>query len=244
MRGRSVLIAIFCGVLVLGVAALVVAGVSDRRSTAFSVDVPPSSPVAIVGPRQTVCQAPISVAEPTAGMTVWAAGGSPGTARFLVTVRALNSNVLLARAELTSPSPSAALIPLAGALTHSLGASQRVSICLSSTSRGVVDLLGSASNPTSGALTLGGKASNLALAMLFSTPRPRSLVALLPTVFARAALFHPGWMGAWTFWALLVGLVVAAALALRSMLTAAAEDELADQRRDLERVSPQTDDRQ
>ena len=72
--------------------------------------------------------------------------------------------------------------------------------------------------PTSGALTLSGKPSNLALAMIFSAPRSRSLIALLPTVFARAALFHPGWMGAWTFWALLVGLLVAAASALRSML--------------------------
>lgn len=182
--------------------------------------------MAIVGPGQTVCQAPVPVSSRAAGITIWAAGGMSGTPRFLVTVRNAATNARVARSVLTSGSAlSAPIVPLAGALTHPLSPGRRVSVCLSSTSRGTVNLLGSASGPYSGALTLSGKRSNLALAMLFSAPRSRSLIALLPTVFARAALFHPGWMGAWTFWALLAGLVVAAALSLRSLLLGAGLDE-------------------
>jgi hypothetical protein len=87
-----------------------------------------------------------------------------------------------------------------------------------------VSLLGNVANASSGALTFSAR-QKLALAMAFTTPQSRSLTALLPTVFARAALFHPRWMGAWTFWALLAGLIIAAGLVLRALLVAVSLDE-------------------
>jgi hypothetical protein len=252
-RERFIVVTLFCSVLLLGAAALVTAGVSDQRTTAFSVDVPPSTPVALVGPRQTVCQTPLLVASPTAGLTVWAAGPVPRATGFLVTVHNAETGAVLARTELTAVSaPLLSPVALRGRLTHPLARSTRVTVCLSSVSSGVVNLLGSTSGPVSGALTLNGKRSNLALAMIFSAPRSQSLIALLPTVFARAALFHPRWIGAWTFWALLVGLVISAALVLRSILVAQDMDDQAITRRHcsvsrpggLERVSSQADDRE
>jgi hypothetical protein len=38
--------------------------------------------------------------------------------------------------------------------------------------------------------------------MLFLRP-PRSTLSQLPTIFHRASIFRPSWVGAWTFWLLL-----------------------------------------
>jgi hypothetical protein len=54
----------------------------------------------------------------------------------------------------------------------------------------------------------------------------RSLLALLPDVFDRASLFRPGWVGAWTYWLLLVALVIGVPVLLsRALASASDEDE-------------------
>ena len=55
----------------------------------------------------------------------------------------------------------------------------------------------------------------------------RSLLALLPDAFDRASLFRPGWVGAWTYWLVLVALVIGVpALLSRALAGASAEDEV------------------
>jgi hypothetical protein len=44
-------------------------------------------------------------------------------------------------------------------------------------------------------------------------------------VFERAALFRPGWVGAWTFWLLLAALVIGVPTLLGRALRAALEEE-------------------
>jgi hypothetical protein len=61
------------------------------------------------------------------------------------------------------------------------------------------------------------------LGLTFLRDEPRSMAALVPEAFERAARFRPGWVGAWTFW-ILLGLVAAGlpgllALAYRSAVT-------------------------
>ena len=53
--------------------------------------------------------------------------------------------------------------------------------------------------------------------------RPPTLLSDIPTVFERAALFRPGWVGVWTFWLLaaaLLGAFPLAALALTRAIDA------------------------
>jgi hypothetical protein len=57
------------------------------------------------------------------------------------------------------------------------------------------------------------------------------MFSLLPTIFSRAALFRPGWVGAWTFWALLVALTVAVPLLLARALGATEPSNLAEELR-------------
>jgi hypothetical protein len=219
------LIVVFCAVLLVGTAALAIAGTADHRTTAFSVDVPPSAPVAKIRPGKTVCQAPVLISSPAVGISVWVPSGAGSATALLATVRSSTTNSPLARSELVPRAAgSGTAVSLAGRLTHELQPSQRITVCLTSASRVAVSLLGNVANASSGALTFGGR-QKLALAMAFTAPRSRSLIALLPTVFARAALFHPGWMGAWTFWALLAGLVIAAGLVLRALLAAGSLDD-------------------
>lgn len=88
-----------------------------------------------------------------------------------------------------------------------------VSACL--TPRRVVKL--------GGTLAIGGVAPTLdgrpvgdpRIAVWFRPPAgaERSLAAQIPTIFARATLFRPPWVGRWTYW-LLLGLVLPAAFAL------------------------------
>jgi hypothetical protein len=219
--------AVFCGVLILGTAALIIAGASDQRTTAFSVDVAPSGVAGRLAPGHTLCQAPVPVTSKVGAITVWASPEAPAASSGLAaTVRDARSGALLARSRLLPSSPSASTpATLRGALTRPLQPSVPVSICLTSSSARALNLLGSAARSSSGALTVDGRRTNRAAAMVFATPHPQSLIAMLPTVFSRAALFHPRWIGAWTFWALMAGLVLAAGLVLRALLAAVTVDD-------------------
>lgn len=82
-----------------------------------------------------------------------------------------------------------------------------------------------------GTLNIGGAAPTLdgrpldspRIAVWFRPPAgsERSLVAQLSTVFERASLFRPSWVGSWTYW-LLVGVMLPAAFALGIFLLARA----------------------
>ena len=53
----------------------------------------------------------------------------------------------------------------------------------------------------------------------------RSVLGALPDAFDHAALFRPGWVGAWTYWCLLAALAVGVPLLVRALASAADEDE-------------------
>jgi hypothetical protein len=69
-----------------------------------------------------------------------------------------------------------------------------------------------------------GKRSALqfSLALLGS---PTDTLSQLPTAFRRASLFRPTWVGVWTYWALLAGLLVAVAACGAALIAAARTDE-------------------
>jgi hypothetical protein len=187
-------------VLVIGLILLVLAGASDRRGTAFSLDVPTGGPAAVLHTGQSTCATPIQAPQRFDAVTVWTTPAvptaPPATARMQVHLAG-------------GQTLSADLTPVAGesqfeyqaaraALPHPV-APGRLTVCVNW--RGA------------GQLVLGG-ASAAQLAMVFDRPDPPSLLGALPTALRRAALFHPGWVGAWTFWALLGGLLAGLLLVL------------------------------
>jgi hypothetical protein len=69
--------------------------------------------------------------------------------------------------------------------------------------------MGDSSTVRSGTLSGASRSPGRAATMVFLRPRSISLLSALPTVFHRAALFRPDWVGAWTFWLLLLAVVAA-----------------------------------
>src|SRR5206468_5663138 len=64
------------------------------------------------------------------------------------------------------------------------------------------------------------------IALVIPRPKPKSVLALVPEMFRRAALFRPGFVGAWTYWVLAALILIAAPLLLaRAMASADAEEE-------------------
>lgn len=222
--GRCAGVIGFLAVLVVGALYLAIAGTSDKRTAAFSVDVPPAGRVVTLAPGQFVCQGPIPVAAPARGLTAWAPRGATAAEALQVTVRRTDSGVELTQGRLTPTTDSSGLPALTGSFTRTIASGQRISVCLRSVGHRVA-LSGSTSWNGSGVLTVGGKPSNLALALVFTAPHPASVISLIPTIFRRAALFHPAWMGAWVFWALLAGMLAGAFLLLAALVNAVAIDE-------------------
>jgi len=202
----------FALVAVLGVAGLLIAGSADKRSSAFSLDVPPAGPVATLEPGQPVCQGPIDTTVGFGSVTPWI---SPITATgpdLEMDVRSLDGATLATgsirggyRQPFFSPSfPLSASVP----------AGSRIDVCLIDRGTEPVTVLGAAAGNVlaeseAGDMSPGGGSAHLLMALLFTRPHPKSLLSLLPTVFSRASLFRPGWVGVWTFWVLAAGLLAA-----------------------------------
>lgn len=216
-----------CLVLAVGIVGLVLAGLLDRRTTAFSVDVPAAAAVAMMAPGQRICQGPLAVVAPFNGVTAWMLLAKTSRAKFVVTARPDGGTAPTWRTQITPQSGIATNTPtaLSGSFSSTIASGQRISLCLQSHSAGVIDVLGSTAVRGSGTLRLGGKPSQLALALVFKAPHPASVLALIPTIFSRAAVFRLPWFGAWTFWTLLAGVVVSVLLVLDSLPRAASLDD-------------------
>jgi hypothetical protein len=224
-------------VAVLGIAALLVAAGRDERSTAFSLDIPPSVAVTVVQKGQATCQGPITVPAAFRFVRPWispsdAAGRIPtapvpGSAIDL-TVHDAATNAVLASgsigAQYTTP-----ISPIV-ALDRSVSSGRRIRVCLRSRGPGTVDLMG-APLPNVALVGDDGTASSAgqaALALLFLRPHSTSLLSLVPTIFARASLFRPGWVGAWTYWLLSAAFLGTFVLAAVAVTRAARSDEAND----------------
>lgn len=211
---RSAGLTAFLVVLLVGLICLATAGLTEQRSTAFSVDVPAPDPVAIVSPGQRVCQRSIAVTAASDGLTVWMAPGPTAGALFDITLSGAGSPAVRATLRPKSSTATTGLAALTARFSPAIGAGRHVTLCLRSTGRRVVELLGDPARAGSGALVLGGKTSPYSLALVFRSSHPHSVLSLIPTMFERAALFKPDWVGAWTFWVLLGAILAVSVLGL------------------------------
>jgi hypothetical protein len=81
----------------------------------------------------------------------------------------------------------------------------RVAVCVRNAGRARVALLGGAPQAArASTATVDGRPVPADLTLVFLRGEPASALSLVPEMFERATLFHPGWVGAWTFWALLL----------------------------------------
>lgn len=219
---------------VVGLFVLLIAAGSDGRSTAFSLDIPPSVPVTVVHKGEATCQGPITVPAAFRYVRPWispsdASGRTPagpvsGSA-IDVTVRDAATNAPLASGSIGGQYASE--ISPTVSLTRPVPAGRRVRVCLRSRGPGTVDLMG-APLPNVALVGDDGTASGAgqaALALLFLRPHSQSLLSLLPTVFSRASLFRPGWIGPWTYWLLSAALLGTFVLAGVAVTRAARSDE-------------------
>ena len=226
---------------VVGFAALLLAAGSDGRSTAFSLDIPPSVAVTVVHRGEATCQGPITVPAMFRYVRPWispadasgkvSAGPIPGSAIDL-TVRDAATNAILASGSIGAD--YAVEISPTVALDRTVPSGRRIRVCLRSRGPGTVDLMG-APLPNVALVGDDGTASGAgqaALALLFLREHPRSLLSLVPTVFSRASLFRPGWIGPWAYWLLSAALLGTFALAGVALTHAARADETSYQPQD------------
>lgn len=205
----------------LGVAALVLAGASDQRRTAFSVGVPAAYPIATLEPGRRLCQGPFQAPAGFASVQLFfQEPAGPGTRLRVSAVSPSGS--ALAGGTLSVRSVGAAS-PNVG-LSRTVPPGSPLSVCIDNAGSEAVTLLGAPAQSGSGVLTSGGRSLKAATAMVMLSPRSRSLLSSLPTVFRRAALFRPSWFGAWTFWLLLVALAAAFPLGALAVGLATRED--------------------
>ena len=210
MSGRANVLVV-AAVAILGVAGLLLAAGNDGRSTAFSLDIAPAGPVSVLQPGQAACQGPITPPSSFAFVQPWiypalatgaiTTGSIPGAAVDL-TVRDAVTNTILASGPIAAQYVRP-IFPIV-ALDRTIPSGRRIRVCLRSRGPGTVDLMGDplpnqALRDDDGNVTGEPRA---AISLLFLRQRPRSLLSLVPTVFTRASLFRPGWVGPWTYWLL------------------------------------------
>ena len=89
-------------------------------------------------------------------------------------------------------------------------AGRRIRICISPTRRGGLLVFGNAGAAVRGSsASLNGKPRNRDVDMVFLREDKASVLSLAGEIVQRASLFHGGWVGAWTVWAVVVLLLTA-----------------------------------
>ena len=99
-------------------------------------------------------------------------------------------------------------------LDRPVGSGRRLSVCLRSAGPERVSLFGAGAGSSVqlanvGRLTSPAGARGEMLALVFTRRHPRSLLSLFPTIFRRAAVFRPSFVGPWTYWVLVAGVLAA-----------------------------------
>jgi hypothetical protein len=201
--------------------ALAAIGLADDRG--YRLDVRSESQV-LIRPGQELCRG--TVRSPGAGadhVRFWVRSGSDGQAPPIrVYVRRSRTSQTLADG-LVEAGPAGVR---SAQLTGSVAGSRKVAVCFVDV--GATDAILS---PRPGTRTRVAVESFEPLAdyadvgVELIRGDNRSVLEALPNAFDRAALFRPGWVGAWTYWLLLAALAVGVPLLLAGALSSAAESD-------------------
>lgn len=218
-RGAAALAA----VSIAGLIGLVAAAALDRRDLAFSNGVPIVRVAAVLAPAATACQRNVEVQEGFAALELVPRRlGRPGPPLHVRLVDRAGGRVL---ASVPVPAGYADNRPLRVGVAP-VPAGRHIDVCVVNRGGARLGLEGgkAESVPSSPLTVAGRRHERSAIALRFLRERPRSALSQVPTMFERAALFRPGWVGPWTFWLLAVAVGAGVPLLLaRAVARAAAE---------------------
>jgi hypothetical protein len=222
-RGAAAVLGGGCLAVVL---AALLALARDERTLAFSNGVAPIEPALELGPGQRACQLGVAVVEPFAAVSPAAdTGGAPGPVLGVSVRRSGARRSGLAPGGYASRLDDPASYPIAR--VGPVPAGPPVDVCIANGGSRPVALGGTVGNELRDSRLVregGGAPQTANLHLVFLRERPTSLLTELPRALRRAALFHPPWIGAWTFW-LLAGLVTVAVPLLLGRALAWAEQD-------------------
>jgi hypothetical protein len=240
MRSRAALALLVTATL--GVVALLVGRAFDERPLQQRLGVLVQGAVATLAPGHRGCQGPIALADDTRAVEF-----NPGTPHtepgpaIDATVRDSYSQKLLASGQLAAGFDPRK--PQTIELSPGLKANAIVDICFRNAGPGMTLLFGDSEvgNPlferagvvgqhpsisTSMASVDGQPLPSQDIAVVFPRQHAKSVLALVPQIFRRAALFRPGAVGPWVYWLLAALILVGAPLLLaRALATASAEED-------------------
>ena len=211
---------IFSLALLVGIGLLVWSGTRDTRARAFSLDLPFNQTSATLPAGRRACEGPVESPVGFGGVRAFGSStGSPAMLDFVVSDAASGETLARGHAPV-----SEAFNPITATLDGRVPAGSSVTVCMTGAGPGPVVLGGSGSAGQPVRLRVGGRPTSQAISLVMLQARGRSFFSLLPMIFRRAALFRPGWVGAWTFWVLAL-ILLAAALALGVAVSQAAVEE-------------------
>lgn len=205
----------FAGVFLAGLLVAVVLGLTNKSDLVYAPGVAPTAPVAPVNAGQTLCQGPIHVPNGDRfDRVVFTVGtyfqaGPP--LRVTVDDKAGRT---LAEGKLAAGYPDIADAPTHTVRFDPVETDEPVRVCIENAGDRKMALYGQAgiASPRTSA-TLDGQpiAPDIALTL---RREPRSLIALLPTMAERAALFRAGWVSPVVYLVLALLLLIGAPLLL------------------------------
>jgi hypothetical protein len=220
-RGARMLAAVTAAVVVAAsVIALLALATTRRSDLAFTNGVTSTLVTAKIKPGSQACQGPIDVAAHFEVIQVMIGTYyRPGPA-LEATVRDARSGKVLARGRLRGGYPNDSLQSVR---VGRVAAGGTVSMCVRVIGAHSIALFGSPPDASSGRLEIDGRLIGSDAQVDFRRTRSVSHLTQLEEMFERAALFNASWVGAWTFWCLLVVVCTAAPGALMFALMNAPE---------------------
>ena len=204
------------GLAAAGLAGLVVSAALDRRDLAFTTGVPITRVAEVIAPAETACQTDIRVPAPFRAVELvprWLKSSAPP---LVVELRDSRSGARLARRSVPAGYPDNTRLAVEVGLVP---AGRRIDVCVVNAGSVKVGVEGGKAEAGRGSRLViqerENERSDLSLRFL---GQPRSVLSQMPLIFQRATLFRPGWVGAWTFWALAALLALAVPTLLASAL--------------------------
>jgi hypothetical protein len=189
----------FAVVFALGLVALLLIGLGERRSLAFTLGVQPAQQI-YVRDGATLCEAPIEVEEAFSALRLTLAAAVVSGPPATVEVFDARTGERLAEGEVRRGYPSRPTqvdVPL----RRSISQGHVIRVCVSTRDRKGLLAFGNASAAVRGSsATLNGKRLGFDLGVVFLRGHDTSVLGLTGDIVRRASLFHGGWVGAWTFW--------------------------------------------
>jgi hypothetical protein len=212
---------VLIGIATLAVIGLIATMATDERGLAFTLGVRPTQVATVLKAGGEACQRPIDVSADADSVEFQVGTFHRPGPPIEVAVRNASGSIGNARAPGGYHDNSRQRVRV-GEIKNG----ERIAVCIRNLGRSRLALYGGPFQAArTSALFLDGRPQAADMTLIFHREPSQSMLTLLPNVFERAALFHPGWVGAWLFWllaaAVACGVPVLLGLAMSSAETAA-----------------------